>query len=109
VRLYRGEDIEAVAGSQDLMKEHFPKDKYNDVAGLCKVANLGAIETESWNLNPGRYVGVAKRAADDFDFVERLEGLNEELQTLNGEARDLEERISEIVVDLTDLEQLQDA
>jgi type I restriction enzyme M protein len=30
---------------------------------------------------------------EDFDFKERLEELNEELATLNAEARDLEERI----------------
>ena len=40
------------------------------------------------------------RAADDFDFAERLEELNEELETLNGEARELEERIAENVTAL---------
>jgi type I restriction enzyme M protein len=40
-------------------------------------------------------VGVAEGEADDFDFKERLEELNEELETLNAEARELEERISE--------------
>ena len=49
-------------------------------------------------LNPGRYVGVAERAADDFEFAERLEELNEALETLNAEARELEERIAENVV-----------
>jgi len=46
-------------------------------------------------LNPGRYAGVAEGEADDFDFKERLEELNEELETLNIEARGLEERIAE--------------
>lgn len=46
-------------------------------------------------MNPGRYVGVAEGEADDFDFKERLQELNEELETLNVEARELEERISE--------------
>jgi len=45
-------------------------------------------------LNPGRYVGIAERAADNFDFLERLEELNEELEVLNAEAREFEERIS---------------
>ena len=35
--------------------------------------------------------------ADDFDFKEKLEELNEELEVLNVEARELEERISENV------------
>jgi type I restriction enzyme M protein len=97
VRLYRGEDVETIAGSRKLLKEKFPKGKYVDVAGLCKVSTLADIETQGWSLNPGRYVGVAERAADDFEFVERLEELNEELETLNAEARELEERIAENV------------
>ena len=94
VRLYRGEKAETEAGSNDRMKESFPKGKYADVLGLCKVATLDEIEAQGWSLNPGRYVGVAERAADDFEFAVRLEELNEELETLNVEARGLEERIS---------------
>jgi type I restriction enzyme M protein len=100
VRLYRGEEIETADGSKDLMKENFPKDKYTDVAGLCKVATLADIEAKGWSLNPGRYVGVAERAPDEFEFAERLEELNEELETLNAEARALEERIAENVSSL---------
>ncbi len=66
VRLYRGEEVETDAGSRELMKENFPKGKYTDVLGLCKVATLADIEAQGWSLNPGRYVGVAERAADDF-------------------------------------------
>jgi type I restriction enzyme M protein len=50
------------------MKESFPKGKYADVLGLCKVATLDEIEAQGWSLNPGRYVGVAERAADDFEL-----------------------------------------
>jgi type I restriction enzyme M protein len=94
VRLYRGEDAETEARSQDLMKESFPKGKYVDVAGLCKVATLAEIEAQGWSLNPGRYVGVAERAPDDFEFAVRLQELHEELEKLNAEARELEEEIS---------------
>jgi type I restriction enzyme M protein len=97
VRLYRGEDVEAVAGSRKLMKESFPKGKYADVLGLCRVATLADIEAQGWSLNPDRYVGVAERAADDFEFAVRLEELNEELEVLNSEARELEDRIAENV------------
>jgi type I restriction enzyme M protein len=46
-------------------------------------------------------VGVTERQeAEDFDFAERLEELNEELEVLNGEARELEERIAENVAQL---------
>jgi type I restriction enzyme M protein len=82
------------------MIESFPKGKYVDVLGLCKIATLAEIEAQGWSLNPGRYVGVAEGAADDFDFAERLEELNEELETLNAEARKLEEQINENVAGL---------
>ncbi len=64
----------------------------------AKVATLAEIEAQGWSLNPGRYVGVAEQTDDDFDFVERFGALNEELEVLNAEARQLEERIAENVV-----------
>jgi type I restriction enzyme M protein len=67
---------------------------------LCKVATLGEIEAQGWSLNPGRYVGVAERAADDFEFIERLEELNEELEVLNGKANELGESISQNITNL---------
>lgn len=100
VRLYRGEEPEIRDGSEKLMKEHFPKGKYQDVAGLCKVATLKDIEGQGWSLNPGRYVGVADGPEEDFDFKERLEEQNEELEVLNAEAHELEERIAENVAKL---------
>jgi type I restriction enzyme M protein len=100
VRLYRGEDVEFEAGSSELMKQFFPKGRFVDVAGLCKVANLGEIEAQSWSLNPGRYVGTAERAADGFEFAVRLEELNEQLELLNSEARILEEQIAENVTSI---------
>ena len=95
VRLYRGEESEIGAGSSELLKQAFLRGKYVDVAGLCKIATIAEIETQGWSLNPGRYVGVAERAADNFAFMERLEELNEEVERLNIEARGLEERIAE--------------
>ena len=104
VRLYRGEAPDVRNGSQELLAEWFPERAYRDVAGLCKVATLAEIEAQGWSLNPGRYVGVAEREeAEDFDFAERLEQLNEELESLNVEARELEERIAENVAQLLDL------
>jgi type I restriction enzyme M protein len=97
VRLYRGEEPETASGSGPLVKGKFPKGRYDDVAGLCKVATTAEIEGQGWSLNPGRYVGLAERAADEFDFAERLEEMNEELERLNAEARELEERIFENV------------
>lgn len=97
MRLYRDEEIETTNGSASMLKEKFLDGKYMDVPGLCRVASLSEIEAQGWSLNPGRYVGVAEREADDFDFKECLEGLNEELETLNVEAQELEGRIAQNV------------
>lgn len=97
VRLYRGAPVEKRHGGGNLMKESFPKGKYVDVAGLCKAVPRKEIEAQGWSLNPGRYVGVAEREADAFNFKERLEELNEELERLNGEARALEVKIADNV------------
>ena len=100
VRLYRGGEPETTEGSAEMMAEHFPEGAYRDVAGLCKVATLDDMEAQGWSLNPGRYVGVAEREEDDFDFVERLTELHEELEVLNAEAHELEEQITEHVLNL---------
>ena len=93
-RLYRGENPENQHYSAELMEENFPDGEYVDVPGLCKVATVAEIEAQGWSLNPGRYVGVAEREADAFDFAGRLGELNKEMEVLNAEAHQLEERIS---------------
>lgn len=104
VRLYRGEAVDVTGAASEMLAETFPEGAYQDVAGLCKVATLAEIEAQGWSLNPGRYVGVAERKeAEDFDFAERLEELNEELEILNVEARELEEQIAENVAQLLNL------
>ena len=46
-------------------------------------------------LNPGRYVGVAPgEEVSDEDFKAQLQTLNEELETLNAQARTLEQTIA---------------
>ena len=97
VRLYRGETPENQHDSADFLSTKFPDAEYIDVPGLCKVAIIAEIEAQGWSLNPGRYVGVAEQAADDFDFTERFTELNEALAVLNAEAHQLEERIAENV------------
>jgi type I restriction enzyme M protein len=99
-RLYRGESLEAREGSADLTQASFPDGKYVDVPGLCRVAPLEEIEKQSWSLNPGRYVGVAAAEDDGIDFQARLEELNEELEKLNSQAVELQERIAANVAEL---------
>jgi len=100
VRLFRGADPQDLRDSAQMLAEHFPDGRYVDVPGLCKVAPIDEIQAQGWSLNPGRYVGVAERREEDLDFEGRLEELNEELEVLRTEARELEARIAENVVKL---------
>ncbi len=99
VRLYRGEAPDLSVGGEETaakLKEVFgKKPAYADVPGLCKAATLAEIEAQGWSLNPGRYVGVAPgEEVSDEDFKEQLEALNEELEGLNAQARELEQTIA---------------
>jgi type I restriction enzyme M protein len=98
VRMYRGEERELVHGSTEMLHEKFDSTSYADVPGLSRVATIDEIEAQGWSRNPGRYVGVADRAPDEFEFAERLEELNEELEQLNAESTVLEEKIAENVM-----------
>lgn len=94
VRLWRGEAVETGEGSQEMLQKQFPEGIYRDIAGVCKVATLAEIEEQGWSLNPGRYVGVADRVADDVDFSLAFETLLEEFERLNLEAHVLEDKIT---------------
>lgn len=103
VRLYRGEDVETVAGSDVLLEEHFPDDKYVDVAGLCKVATREEIEAQGWSLNPGRFTGSAAIDEGDVDFLGDLERLHEEFTILSDDAEVLRAKVDAAVQGILDL------
>jgi type I restriction enzyme M protein len=116
VRLYRGEELDFTLGGEEakakVIEIFSPSPAkagesrgegthYRDIPGLCKAATLKEIEAQGWSLNPGRYVGVAPgEAVSDEDFKEQLEELNEELETLNAQARELEETIAQNVAEI---------
>lgn len=93
VRLYRGEDVETVDGSDVLLKESFPDGQYLDIAGLCKVASRVEIEAQGWSLNPGRYTGSAAVNDSDEDFTANLEELYEEFTVLSDKADGLRAKV----------------
>ena len=100
VKLYRGEKTDYKWGSEKLTLEKFPDEKYQDVKGLCKVATIEEIEKQGWSLNAGRYVGVAEVEEEDYVFEDKLKELNTELEKLNTDAKDLEEKIAHNIKEL---------
>jgi type I restriction enzyme M protein len=107
VRLYRGEELngftfhtanypQLAPAQASILQSAFSKQHYEDVPGLCKIATRAEIEAQGWSLNPGRYIGVTEKDnISDVEFTLQLEELNEELEALNMQAHELEERIAE--------------
>jgi type I restriction enzyme M protein len=103
VRLWRGTETFIDKNSSAEVQARFPEGKYTDVLGLCRRVNRREIQAQGWSLNPGRYVGIAPGAADETDFRERLEELQEELEKLNGEAALIQSHIAQNVAKLLDI------
>jgi len=98
VRLWRGNEPEFVAGSEELLGLTFPDQRYGDVPGLCASAAVTEIEEQGWSLNPGRYVGVAGRdvgGAEEFETS--LGRLESEFLDLVNSAGELEDRVGKVL------------
>jgi type I restriction enzyme M protein len=63
----------------------FPRADYEDVTGLCKLANPADVKGQDYSLNPGRYVGVVieEDGKTEEEFIADLINLDEELAGLN--------------------------
>src|SRR5690606_30778108 len=95
MQLFRGEMPE-VSKDNEWFKAHFPKGVYEDVEGLCKIANLEEIKEQDYSLTPGRYVGVSIDIDMDFDFKTRITEIHTELAQLNTEAITLMQKIQSV-------------
>jgi type I restriction enzyme M protein len=86
------------------LQERFPKAEYEDVTGLCNSATPHEVKEQDYSLNPGRYVGVVieEDGKTEEEFVEELLAMNQELDSLNREARELEKIIHHNVLKLTE-------
>ena len=92
VRLYRGKKPEYP--SNTLFKEHFPKGRYKDIKGLCKIASLEDVEVQDWSLNPGRYVGIKPLPPmPKKEFKEKMQKLEKDLKDSFKESVKLEKEI----------------
>jgi len=83
----------------DWLTERFPDGVYQDVIGLCKVAKMDGedgIIDQDYSLNAGRYVGVVIEddGMTEEEYKDTMLGLNDELQKLNAEAKELEDSIA---------------
>ena len=95
------EKIAAIEEIVEVVKEahwlygKFGEGKYEDILGLCKIADIETIENKGWSLTPGAYVGVAPVEDDGVDFKERMAEIHQELLSLQAESNDLMDTISQ--------------
>lgn len=83
-------------GDWKKLLEWFPENKYVDVIGICKVADIEEIIEQDYSLSPGRYVGVTVDIDMNFDYKSRIEEIHRELAELNTEANDLMNQIQSV-------------
>jgi len=85
------------------LQERFPSANYEDVTGLCKLANQADLEEQDYSLNPGRYVGIVieEDGKTEEEFIDGLSAMQSELESLNTEAESLATVIGHNVRQLT--------
>jgi type I restriction enzyme M protein len=78
------------------LQERFSEARYEDVTGLCKCATPDEVAEQDYSLNPGRYVGVVieEDGKTEEEFIEEIVAMNDELNRLNKEAKELEKVIN---------------
>ena len=94
------DDVIATAKEAVWLYDKFGEGKYQDVPGLCKIADLSEIDGKNWSLTPGAYVGVAPVEDDGVDFNERMKEIHAELLKLQAESNTLMQTISDNMKEL---------
>ena len=89
------EEIVEVVKEAHWLYSKFGEGKYEDILGLCKIADIGTIEGKGWSLTPGAYVGVAPVEDDGVDFAGRMTEIHKELLLLQAESNQLMDTISQ--------------
>ena len=94
IKSYRGEQVNFTAN--EWLTNTFESGNYEDIEGLCKVANMNDIIKNDYSLTPGRYVGFSIKVDEDFDYQGRMSEIHDELAKLNTESDDLMKAIQKL-------------
>lgn len=89
-------NAESYFGHIHWLQERFPEAKYEDVTGLCKLADLEEVKEQDYSLNPGRYVGVVieEDGKTEEEFIGDIANLDFELEKLSATGEELRKIIS---------------
>jgi len=95
-----GEDIQKIAATYHAWRGDKGAGKYKDIAGFCKSAKLGEIQTHGFVLTRGRYVGAEEAEEDGEPFEDKMKRLAAKLEQEFAESARLEKVIRENVAAL---------
>ena len=87
-------EIQTTINAMMWLINRFGTGVYQDVLGLCKLADRAEIAEKGYSLTPGAYVGVAPVEDDGVDFAARMAEIHSELITLQAESNELMDTIS---------------
>jgi type I restriction enzyme M protein len=78
------------------LQERFSDAVYEDITGLCKLANPQEIQKQDSSLNPGRYVGVVieENGMTEDKFGEEVLTLHQRLQGLDAKSQGFQQMIN---------------
>ena len=74
--------------------------KYEDIPGFCKAANLDEIVKNDYVLTPGRYVGLPEEEEDEESYDEKMTRLTSELKEQFAESDKLQAEIKDVLKEL---------
>lgn len=98
-REFSKDDIEKIAATYHAYRGT-NKDKYEDVAGYCKVATTEDIAKNDYVLTPGRYVGLAEQEDDGEPYEVKMKRLTGELKEQFEESDRLQSEIKDVLKEL---------
>ena len=93
-------ELQNIAKEALWLYEKFGEGEYQDISGLCRIADIAEIEEKGWSLTPGAYVGVAPVEDDGVDFADRMKEIHSELLKLQAESNSLMDTISRNMEDM---------
>lgn len=97
------EELKYWQSNIEWLQSRFPKGKYEDIIGLCKIANgTEYVDEQEYSLNAGRYVGIALEVDNltAAEFKSEISEMTNNLMNLNKKSSDLEELISKNLIDI---------
>lgn len=62
---------------------------YQNIPGLCYIADISEVEAKNFSLTPGAYTGAEEVAYDDIDFTDRMREIHAKLETLQNKSTEI--------------------